>query len=119
MLCICMQPASELAKLSRFSLGLTELMAMTVSCWVTGLVRAAATTQHPQPPSPHIFLVPVSPGWARRNALREREGDTPWTSTGAPFRVKETDVLGSTDELTAELELPIMSDHVIAPKLCT
>ncbi len=42
-------------------LELTELIATLVSPspWCGTL---AATTQAPQPPSPHILLVPVSPG---------------------------------------------------------
>lgn len=58
-------------------------------------MRETATTQHPQPPSPHILLVPVNPGWDRSHELRLREGGGPCTSTGSPFRVKETEVLGS------------------------
>lgn len=62
---------------------------------MTGLVIETATTQHPQPPSPHILLVPVIPGRERSHVLRLREGGGPCTTTGSPFRVKETEVLGS------------------------
>ena len=43
------------------------------------------------------------------------EGETPWASTGAPFSVKETDVLGFTDGLLPS-EFPILtvSDCVLA-----
>ena len=75
---------------------LTELMANVASCFVTGFCRDTATTQHPHPPSLHIFFVPVSPGCVRSQALSVSSGETPWTSIGAPFSVKDTDVLGCT-----------------------
>ena len=85
---------------------LTELMANVVSCFVIGLCKVMATTQQPHPPSPHIFLVPVSPGCIRSHALSVNDGDTPCTSTGPPFNVKETDVFGSTDMVSLVTVLP-------------
>ena len=82
---------------------LTELMAMVFFFPVTKSMKEAATTQHPQPPSPHILFVPVRPGCALIHSFRLTSELAPSTVTGCPFIVNDTLALGE----GGATELPI------------
>ena len=73
----------------------TELMAMVFFFRVVGSVNEADTIQQPQPPSVHILLVPVRPGWPLIHSLRLVMALAPSTLTGWLFKMNDTEVLGS------------------------
>jgi len=71
---------------------------MVVSFPVVGSFLSTETTQHPHPPSPHIFLVPDSPYCDLIHSFNVVFGSALGTCTLPPLRVNDTLVVGESDD---------------------
>ena len=78
---------------------LTELTDMVASSPVVGSFLNTETTQHPQPPSPHICLVPDNPYCDLIHSFNVVFGSVLDTCTLPPLRVNETFVVGERKDI--------------------